>query len=90
MRPDKNRIEPRFKESLDAYVRTGRPTGGFLRAVLENNLSEAMARGDEEEIDNLPLVVSHLVNNCPAGCWGSPASVRDWRGTQAEEAAASR
>ena len=70
MRPDKTLIEPRFKESIDRWVRDACPLGGFLRAVLENNLSEAIARGDSEAIDNLGHVVAYLYNDCPGDCSG--------------------
>lgn len=79
-RPDKTLIEERFKESLDAWVETARPTGGFLESVLCNDLARAMANGDEDALDNLPHIVAYLYNDCPMNCWGSPERVRAWRG----------
>lgn len=78
MRPDKTLIEERFKESIDAWATEGRPTGGFLLAVLENNLKEAVKRGDAAALDNLPHIVSYLYLDCPAACWGSPEKVAGW------------
>lgn len=77
-RPDPTLIEPRFRESIDAYVATGRPTGGFLEAVLTNDLKESIARADERAIDNLPHIVAYLYNETPSGCWGSRERVREW------------
>ena len=78
MRPDSSQIEPRFRESLDAYVSTGRPTGGFLEAVLSNDLKEATGRADERALDNLPHIVAYCYNDIPSGCWGSPERVTAW------------
>lgn len=79
-RPDKTLIEERFKEAIDAWVQDARPTGGFVEAVLSNDLREAIGRGDDEAIDNLPHIVAYLYNDCPRHSWGSPAAVRAWRG----------
>ena len=34
------------RNQIDQYVETGCPVGGFLSAVLENNLQEALGRAD--------------------------------------------
>ena len=79
-------IEPRFKASIDAYVATGRPTGGFLEAVLSNDLTGAIARADEDALDNIPHIVAYLYNDVPGYCWGSPERVREWiQRTKTEE-----
>ena len=78
-RPDASLIEPRFKESIDAFVATGRPTGGFLEAVLSNNLMESIARADDAALDNLPHIVAYLYNEVPGDCWGSSQRVREWK-----------
>lgn len=78
MRPDLRLIEPRFKESLDRYVEHGISTGGFLEAVLCNNLSEAVGRADEKALENLPHIVSYIYNELPGGAWGSPERVQVW------------
>ena len=78
-RPNSALIEPRFKESIDRWIADNCPTGHFLRAVLENNLSEAFARGDEQAIENLPHIVAYLYNDCDSRCWGSVANVQAWK-----------
>lgn len=78
MQPNLKFIEPRFKETIDAYVESGRPTGHFIQAVLENNLKEAIGRGDNEAIDNLPHIVAYLYNKVPSICWGSKEIVDGW------------
>jgi len=78
MRPDKTLIEERFKETIDAWVADGRPTGHFIAAVLSNDLREAIGRADEQALDNLPHIVAYIFNDCPSSCWGSPQKVRDY------------
>lgn len=71
-------IPERIKESLDAYVKERRPTGGFLRAVLENNLSESFATADIDNRECMFDIVGYVYNKFPVDCWGSPEKVRDW------------
>ncbi len=76
--PNKELIEPRFKESIDAWVESGRPTGDFLKAVIENDLKEAIGRADISALDNLPHIVAYLYNDCPSECWGSTTNKLEW------------
>lgn len=80
MTPDRRLIQTRFKESIDSFVLHGYQPGGFLTAVLSNDLKEAVARGDEGAIENLPHIVAYLYNDVPSGAWGSPENVRTWAG----------
>jgi hypothetical protein len=79
MIPDMAKIEPRFKESLDAWATKGHLPGGFLCAVLENNFMEAMARGDSQALENAPHIAQYVYNVLPSGCWGSKEKMREWR-----------
>ena len=65
-------------EKLNAYAERHEPVGDFLRAVLENNLSEAVGRADEDNLKNLPAFVIYLYNEMPSPCWGSPEKVKAW------------
>jgi hypothetical protein len=66
--------------SLRRYADNHIPTGGFLQAVLENNLSEACARADSNNRTLLFEIVSYCYNELPGGCWGSPERVQLWLG----------
>ena len=68
------------RESLDAWAESARPTGGFLRAVLENNLREAFARADYDNTLAMPAIMSYVYNELPGLCWGSPGRVAEWPG----------
>jgi hypothetical protein len=73
-------------EGLNRYAVDRIPTGSFLRAVLENDLKEAVARADGF---NAP-VISHIVTLCynelPNAAWGSPSRVLDWLTRKGEAA----
>lgn len=68
-------------ESLDRYVNHGIEPGGFVTAVLENNLMEAIGRADHININYLKDICGHIYNNLPASCHGSPAKVEQWLAT---------
>ena len=65
--------------NLQAYIQTGRPVGGFLTAVLRNDLREAVGRADDHNIANLPAYIAYLHNKAPMGCWGSTENVKHWK-----------
>jgi hypothetical protein len=69
------------REGLDLYLRFGIETGSGLRAILENDLLEAMGRccqyGGSGAYD-VWWIVSYLYNDAPGPAWGSPAKVKAW------------
>lgn len=67
-----------IKESLQRYVDNKIPTGGFLTAVLSNDLKEACVRADHINIRRIPEIVAYCYNNIPAICWGSRERVQAW------------
>lgn len=66
------------RESIDRYIKHGIPTGGFLRAVMSNNLREAVVRADCYNMPALAEMVSYLYMDCPPDCWGSAEKVERW------------
>lgn len=66
------------QESMQAYIETGRPVGGFLTAVLENNLTESFARADFHNRHFMLDYANFLYNEAPSECWGDKEAVRDW------------
>ncbi len=71
-----NACPENIKESILHYV-LGRPTGGFLEAVLTNDLMEAVMRADEVNRECLPAILSFVYDYVPADMWGSPEAVDD-------------
>lgn len=66
------------KVSLKRYVEVGCPTGGFLRAVLRNDLIEAVCRADESSLSNLLQIARYVYNDLPSSCWKSEEAVTRW------------
>jgi hypothetical protein len=71
--------------SIKAYVQRRMPVGGFLRAVLTNDLSGAVNRADSQNIQNIPAIVFYLYNYTPSICWGSEENVKNWLYRKDEE-----
>lgn len=65
-------------DGLQRYVNQRVPCGGFLTAVLENNLRLAVERADDTNIWLIPVYVSWLYNHAPSDCWGSREAVTHW------------
>lgn len=63
-----------LQESIQAYI-LGRPTGDFLRAVLENDLKGAALRADEHNARHLADILAYVYHEVPAFAWGSPEEV---------------
>jgi len=68
-------------ESLEAWGRRARPTGGFLRAVLENDLFAAYGRADPTSRAAMHEIVKAIYNQMPTGSHGSRRIVQTWTGT---------
>lgn len=71
-------IPPHMLRNLAGYVERHEPVGGFLQAVLENDLKEACGRADSGNLHILWAYVAYLYNEAPSACWGSPAKVAAW------------
>jgi len=78
MMPNPDRCPKNVVDSLRRYVVDRIPTGGFLQAVLENNLMEAVGRADHVNIQCLPDICCYVYNEIPDSCWGSPEAVTAW------------
>ena len=71
-------IPERMMESLERYVKDQVLPGDFLRAVISNDLTEAVGRADEENLRNLPAYIGYLYNEAPSRCWGSKERMEEW------------
>lgn len=71
-----DRVPGHTIESLTRWVEDGIPTGGFLQAVLRNELKESVFHADLDNLKALPDI-AYLIHNF------APGSVRDlgeWKG----------
>ncbi len=81
-------IRDDIREDLDLWGSGNQPypPGGFLRAVLENDLAGAFGRADDDNRRAMHDIVCYVYNELPSQCWGSPAKVAAWL-TQAQQRA---
>ena len=66
---------------LIRYFNDRLPPGGFLTAVLENDLMGAFAHADDTNKRRMRSYVMWLYNEVPGrpnGGWGSPEAVKKW------------
>lgn len=71
-------VGPKRVRALQRYVQQGIHPGAFLRAILENDLREAVASAGEHRLRNIPAFVAYCHNEIPHACWGSRAKVAAW------------
>ena len=64
---------------LHQYIASGRGTGHFLEAVLEDRLFEAVAHADNSSLEGIRELVQYIYNRLPSGCYGSREKVDAWR-----------
>lgn len=82
-----NPMPDNTREAIDDYVKYGE-CGDFLEAVLTNNLTEAVRRADDHNLEALPAIVRYAYNHIPAECWGSREKIKAWRDARRAERAA--
>jgi hypothetical protein len=72
-------IDDALLDGLERYVRDRIRTGSFLRAVLENDFSEAIARAYLSlTLAQLKAINELLYNYFPKNSYGSPDIVKAW------------
>lgn len=74
----KCRVPAHLQNGLIEYIAARCPVGGFLEAVLSNDLRGACRSADNVSRYHLWDLGSFLFNYAPADCWGSPEQVAAW------------
>lgn len=64
--------------ALERYVFDRYEPGGFLTAVLCNDLMAAIARADSQNIQALKDICQFIYNEIPSNAWGSPKNIANW------------
>lgn len=82
---DVNMIPPHMMGAIERYIEEHCPVGGFLEAVISNNLKEACGRADSVNMGLLPAYVIYFYNEAPAACWGSPEAYARWISAKREK-----
>ncbi len=70
-----------LRAGLVRYFSDGILPGGFLQAVLCNDLRAAVGRADPYSTAALGILVMFLVEHAPARAWGSREKVLAWTTT---------
>lgn len=72
------RIRPDMIDAILRYIDDRIEPGGFLTAVICNDLREAVGRADDGNLANLPAFVAYFYNEAPSNCWGSKEKMDAW------------
>lgn len=72
-------------QTLLNYVLHRFQPGGFVTAVLVNDLMESIGRADKENRETLPAICTYIYNELPANCWGSYEIVTQWLNCEEQE-----
>ncbi len=67
-----------IRGAMQRYIENRIEPGGFLTAVLSNDLMGAMARADNINRIELYSICNFIYNEAPSTCHGSPEKVRAW------------
>ena len=67
-----------MQNSMKRYIEYGIEPGGFLYAVLTNDLMGAISKADYINQQSLHLYALFLYNNVPCSCFGSEEAVANW------------
>ena len=82
---DYHLIPPRMMERMHAYVHSHAPVGGFLQAIISNNLKMAVLAADAVNMPLIPIYAYWFyMEAAPSKCQGSPEAYRAWTGEVCE------
>lgn len=74
-----HRVPTHLRGGLMAYVEHGRPTGGGLRALLENRpIFEVLPLLDDTVLPAALDVLKFFYSSIPSQAWGSEDKVKRW------------
>ena len=68
---DYSKLPEHIRQGVRLYIEKGVRPGGFLSAVITNNLVESFARADRINRDKMSDIVNFLYWEAPRKCWGS-------------------
>ena len=68
----------KYREGLDAWVSGGHKPGGFLCAMLRNDLQDALCRADSTSLSLLLVIAGHIRWHLPKLSHGSKERMDAW------------
>lgn len=74
------------RSSLIRWIEVGRnkPPGGFISALLSNNLREVFMRADDFNLPNIHYITQWMFNHMPPGSYGEKGVLKSWEGLSPE------
>lgn len=78
MNPTQPYLPDHMKDGMKLYLEHGIEPGGFMLAVLTNDLKGAVGRADHINMKYLTNIVAYCYNDIPSDSWGSPEKVEAW------------
>lgn len=75
---DEHGVPTHLRSGIARYLVDHIKPGGFLSAVLKNDLEGATLRADELSFSSIREVLKFLHAEAPAGSYGSPEAVLAW------------
>lgn len=80
-----NMVPPHDWGGIIHYINYGIDPGGFLSAVICNDLKGAFGKADSINSENLKHIVTWFYNYAPSECWGSREKFESWVGIYSDE-----
>jgi hypothetical protein len=71
-------VPQHLRNGLARYILHGIRPGGFLDALLVNDLRLSVHRADAESLRAIPQVLEFLHWNAPSACYGTPQRHDAW------------
>ena len=68
------------QDGMRRYIEDRIAPGGFLTAVITNNLKEAFLRADQLNLAEMRMIVEWFYWVMPSDCWGSEEAMKTWLG----------
>lgn len=81
---DYSELPELLQEGMRNYVEHRLMPGGFLQAVLSNDLTTAALTADDINRPRLADIAEWCYDELPIACWGDPEKVSRWLDNQAE------
>lgn len=71
-------ISVRMLDAITRYTEQGIKPGGFLTAIIQNDMRKAVRLADSENMVNLPAYSGYFEHEAPSGCHGSVEIMDAW------------
>ena len=75
---DYHLIPDHMMKSMINYADHHFPVGDFLKAIICNDLTEAIRRADDTNLWIIPIYVTWFYNEVPGGAWKSKKAYDYW------------